>query len=74
MKSLPRGFAIVITMTKGCPGADVDERDISELFQQLHFDVIALKDKTKKVKRRVCILQLDDSCVKYVKCKICKMS
>ena len=49
MSSSPRGYAVVITMTKGRPGADVDERDIAELFQQLKFDVIKLKDKTREV-------------------------
>ena len=49
MSSSPRGHAVVITMTKGRPGADVDENNIAELFQQLSFIVIRHKDKTKKV-------------------------
>ena len=49
MSSSPRGYAIVITMTRDRPGANVDERDIAELFKQLSFDVIKLKDKTKEV-------------------------
>ena len=49
MSSSPRGYAVVITMTKGRPGADVDERQVAELFQQLSFDVIKLKDKTREV-------------------------
>ena len=49
MSSLPRGYAVVITMTKGRPGADVDENNIADLFQQLSFDVRKLRDKTKNV-------------------------
>ena len=49
MSSSPRGYAVVITMTKGRSGADVDERVVAELFQQLSFDVIKLKDKTREV-------------------------
>ena len=49
MSSSPRGYAVVITMAKGRVGADVDERDIAELFQQLDFEVIKLKDKTREV-------------------------
>ena len=30
MSKSPRGYAVVITMTKGRPGADVDDRNISE--------------------------------------------
>ena len=50
MSSSPRGYAVVITMTKDRPGADVDEKNIAELFQQLNFHVKKLKDKTKNVK------------------------
>ena len=49
MSSSPRGYAVIITMTKGRPGADVDERDIGELFKQLSFDVIILRDRNQKV-------------------------
>ena len=49
MSSSPRGYAVIITMTKGRPGADVDDRDIAELFQQLSFDIIKLKDNTREV-------------------------
>ena len=49
MSSLPRGYAVVITMTKGRPGADVDEKNVANLFQQLNFHVKKLKDKTRNV-------------------------
>ena len=49
MDSLTCGYGVVITMTKGRAGADVDERDIAALFQQLNFDVKYLKDRTKDV-------------------------
>ena len=49
MSSEPRGYAVVITMTKNRRGANVEERDITELFQQLKFDVRTLKDQTKDV-------------------------
>ena len=49
MSGSPRGYAVVITMTKGRPGADVDERMVAKLFQQLKFDVIKIKDKTREV-------------------------
>ena len=51
MRSSPRGFAVVITMTKGRPGADVDERAVTDLFEQLSFDVRKFKDKTKEVSK-----------------------
>ena len=49
MSSSPRGYAVVITMTKGRPGADVDESSITDLFHQLSFDVKIIKDKKKEV-------------------------
>ena len=50
MSSSPRGYAVVITMTMDRPGADVDERDVADLFQQLGFEVKTIKDKTKDVR------------------------
>ena len=49
MSSSPRGYAVVITMTKGRPGAEVDENNITELFRQLSFEVKKLKNKRKQV-------------------------
>ena len=49
MSSSPRGYAVVITMTKGRPVADVDEDSITDLFHQLGCDVKVIKDKTKEV-------------------------
>ena len=49
MTSSPRGYAVVITMTKDRPGADVDERVVAELFRQLKFDIIKIKDKIREV-------------------------
>ena len=53
MSSSPRGYAVVITMAKGRIGADVDERDVAELFKQLNFDVMQLKDKTREVRSKM---------------------
>ena len=47
MTSSPRGYAVVITMTKDRAGADVDEKNITDLFQQLSFEVKKLKDRKK---------------------------
>ena len=49
MTSSPRGYAVVITMTKDRAGADVDERVVAELFRQLKFDIINIKDKRREV-------------------------
>ena len=49
MSSSPRGYAVIITMTKGRDGADVDAQNIAELFEQLSFDVITIKDRNKDV-------------------------
>ena len=49
MSSSPRGYAVVITMTKGRSGADVDEQQVAELFHQLSFDIIKIKDTTREV-------------------------
>ena len=67
MTSTPRGYAVIITMTKGRGGADVDERNIAELFQQLNFGVIKLTDKTKDVFSQM------DCCIIVEHCSVCNV-
>ena len=49
MNSATCGYAVIVTMTKGCPGAESDEASIEKLFQQLGFQVIKIRDATKDV-------------------------
>ena len=49
MSSTSCGYAVIVTMAKGRPGADIDEASIEKLFQQLGFQVIKIRDVTKDV-------------------------
>ena len=49
MRSASCGYAVIVTMAKGRPGADIDEASIVKLFQDLGFQVIMFRDATKDV-------------------------
>ena len=49
MSSVPRGFAVLLTMTINRKGAEADTKSIETLFSQLQFEVHTIMDKPKKV-------------------------
>ena len=45
----PRGFAVIVNIAKGRPGSEKDVIMMTELFSQLHYEVMTLENVTKEV-------------------------
>ena len=45
----PRGFAVIVNITKGRPGSEKDVSMMVDLFSQLRYEVMTFIDVTKEV-------------------------
>ena len=45
----PRGFAVIVNIAKGRPGSEKDVSMMTDLFSQLHYEVMTFEDVTKEV-------------------------
>ena len=45
----PRGYAVIVNVKKGRPGSEYDVAMMTQLFKQMHYEVILYEDPTKEV-------------------------
>ena len=53
----PRGFAVIVNIAKSRPGSEKDVIMMTELFTQLHYEVIKFED----VRKEVCVVVVFNS-------------
>ena len=46
----PRGFAVIVNITKNREGSRIDVRKMTELFEWMNYKVIPIEDETKEVR------------------------
>ena len=48
----PRGFAVIVNITKNRDGSRIDVRKMRGLFEWMNYTIVEIEDQTKEVRHR----------------------